>query len=110
MKRIVDSRLEDLHLMYTRWPKRHIDRWSMRAPISLFWYQENLERERLVSNPCTLSVNTLETTKFLLQYFTAMGQREKNRSGSKSKDSDNIETRVLESTPVLEAFGNAKTL
>ncbi len=50
----------------------------------------------------------VETTKYLLQYFTAMGQ--KNRAGMKVKDADNIETRVLESTPVMEAFGNAKTL
>jgi myosin-5 len=37
-----------------------------------------------------------------------MGQ--KSRAGLKVKDSDNVETRVLESTPVMEAFGNAKTL
>ncbi len=44
-----------------------------------------------------------ETTKFLLQYFAAMGRKERSRASQKS--SDNIETRVLESTPILEAFG-----
>jgi len=48
-----------------------------------------------------------ETTKYLLQYFAAMGQKEMAIQGVKS---DDIERRVLESTPLLEAFGNAKTI
>ncbi|KAL6041784.1 Unconventional myosin-XIX [Balamuthia mandrillaris] len=43
-----------------------------------------------------------ETTKFLLQYFAAMGE-------DNSVHGD-VHHQVLESTPLLEAFGNAKTL
>lgn len=39
--------------------------------------------------------------KILLQYFAAKGKR---------SDQSNIEDKVLGSTPILEAFGNAKTL
>ncbi|PRP79831.1 putative myosin XI [Planoprotostelium fungivorum] len=60
-----------------------------------------------------------ETTKYLLQYFAAMGQRELAMRGVNSYlerlkgtggIKDDIEQRVLESTPLLEAFGNAKTI
>lgn len=45
-----------------------------------------------------------ETTKFLLSYFAAMGKH------NNQVDKISIETQVLSSTPLLEAFGNAKTL
>uniref|UniRef100_A0A6B2KW48 Myosin motor domain-containing protein n=1 Tax=Arcella intermedia TaxID=1963864 RepID=A0A6B2KW48_9EUKA len=42
-----------------------------------------------------------ETTKIILQYFATKG---------KKSDQSNVQEKVLESTPILEAFGNAKTL
>eukprot|EP01125_Pyxidicula_operculata_P009491 TRINITY_DN3127_c1_g1_i1.p1 TRINITY_DN3127_c1_g1~~TRINITY_DN3127_c1_g1_i1.p1 ORF type:complete len:2214 (+),score=648.11 TRINITY_DN3127_c1_g1_i1:411-6644(+) len=42
-----------------------------------------------------------ETTKVLLQYFAAKG---------KKADKTDVQSKVLGSTPILEAFGNAKTL
>eukprot|EP01102_Stenamoeba_stenopodia_P010426 TRINITY_DN313_c0_g2_i1.p1 TRINITY_DN313_c0_g2~~TRINITY_DN313_c0_g2_i1.p1 ORF type:complete len:1518 (+),score=388.08 TRINITY_DN313_c0_g2_i1:55-4608(+) len=42
-----------------------------------------------------------ESAKYLLQYFAAMG--------GKGKGERVVEQKVLESTPLLEAFGNAKT-
>lgn len=44
-----------------------------------------------------------ETSKYLLSYFAAMGNLHKSQQPS-------IEQQVLSSTPLLEAFGNAKTL
>ncbi|KAL0491680.1 myosin heavy chain [Acrasis kona] len=48
-----------------------------------------------------------ETTKYLLRYFAAMGKVDAKSSAKQKK---NIENQVLSSTPMLEAFGNAKTL
>ncbi|KAL0486043.1 myosin heavy chain [Acrasis kona] len=43
-----------------------------------------------------------ETTKYLLKYFAAMGSSKHNVS--------HVEKQVLKTSPLLEAFGNAKTL
>eukprot|EP01117_Protostelium_nocturnum_P017407 TRINITY_DN7085_c1_g5_i3.p1 TRINITY_DN7085_c1_g5~~TRINITY_DN7085_c1_g5_i3.p1 ORF type:complete len:1433 (-),score=309.06 TRINITY_DN7085_c1_g5_i3:27-4325(-) len=48
-----------------------------------------------------------ETTKHLLQYFAAMGEKSES---SQCNSSDNIERKVIQTTPLLEAFGNAKTI
>jgi myosin-5 len=40
-----------------------------------------------------------ETTKVLLQFFALVGKSESQ-----------LEEKVLQSTPILEAFGNAKTI
>ncbi|MBA0739551.1 hypothetical protein Gogos_012812 [Gossypium gossypioides] len=45
-----------------------------------------------------------ESTKMLMQYLAFMGGRN-NNTGERS-----VEQKVLESNPVLEAFGNAKTV
>lgn len=44
-----------------------------------------------------------ESTKFMMQYLAAVANKEHGSHG-------NIEQRVLQCNPVLEAFGNAKTL
>ncbi|GAM27231.1 hypothetical protein SAMD00019534_104060 [Acytostelium subglobosum LB1] len=49
-----------------------------------------------------------ESTKFLLQYFAAMGEK-MGQSKQEALDNNNIESQVIKSTPILEAFGNAKT-
>jgi myosin-5 len=54
-----------------------------------------------------------ETTKYLLRYFAAMGNKEtqsRTPNGLNPQNKSSIESQVLSSTPMLEAFGNAKTL
>jgi myosin-5 len=56
-----------------------------------------------------------ETTKYLLRYFAAMGKKAHGSQltpggTSGSRQTTSIENQVLSSTPMLEAFGNAKTL
>ena len=47
-----------------------------------------------------------ESTKIVLRFLTAVG----NSSGGVSFDNDTIMEKVLQSNPILEAFGNARTL
>eukprot|EP01114_Cavostelium_apophysatum_P016651 TRINITY_DN4783_c0_g1_i3.p1 TRINITY_DN4783_c0_g1~~TRINITY_DN4783_c0_g1_i3.p1 ORF type:complete len:1580 (-),score=460.18 TRINITY_DN4783_c0_g1_i3:46-4674(-) len=74
--------------------------------------QESANQSILVSGES--GAGKTQTTKYLLQYFAAMGSREKkklNNAGTTPvAGGEGIEKRVLESTPLLEAFGNAKTL
>eukprot|EP00917_Polyrhabdina_sp_WS-2016_P026395 GHVP01056703.1.p1 GENE.GHVP01056703.1~~GHVP01056703.1.p1 ORF type:complete len:1215 (+),score=238.17 GHVP01056703.1:4324-7968(+) len=49
-----------------------------------------------------------ETTKILLRYFTNADVR--NKSEVSTIETSEIEEQVLQSNPILEAFGNAKTL
>ncbi|KAL6053329.1 Unconventional myosin-XIX [Balamuthia mandrillaris] len=60
---------------------------------------DNMSQSILVSGES--GAGKTETTKVLLQFFAAMGQ---------NKGEGNVHKQVLESTPLLEAFGNAKTL
>ena len=50
-----------------------------------------------------------ETTKIVMLYLTTLGSNEGD-GGDKGSGKLSIMERVLESNPILEAFGNAKTL
>lgn len=49
------------------------------------------------------------TTKFLMQYLADLSRKVHSESG-KNNDKSSIEQRVLKSNPILESFGNARTL
>ena len=53
------------------------------------------------------------TTKFLMQYLADLSRKvhsDNTVSGGRKLDQSSIEQRVLNSNPILEAFGNARTL
>ena len=47
-----------------------------------------------------------ESTKIVLRYLTTVG----NSSGTMTVDEGTVMDKVLQSNPILEAFGNAKTI
>jgi len=52
-----------------------------------------------------------ESTKIVMLYLTTLGTAHVGDEGKTEKDGDlSIMTKVLQSNPILEAFGNAKTL
>jgi myosin-5 len=52
-----------------------------------------------------------ETTKIVMLYLTTLGSNEsEGESGEGGNGKLSIMERVLQSNPILEAFGNAKTL
>jgi myosin-5 len=57
------------------------------------------------------------TTKIIMRYLTILSQRRMNvgsgkgmEGSSQSTDRSSVETQVLQSNPVLESFGNARTI
>mmetsp|Transcript_1151 Transcript_1151/g.1867 ORF Transcript_1151/g.1867 Transcript_1151/m.1867 type:complete len:1659 (-) Transcript_1151:525-5501(-) len=48
------------------------------------------------------------TTKFIMQYLASLSQR--SHSSEQEKGGQNIEQQVLQSNPILESFGNARTI
>lgn len=50
-----------------------------------------------------------ETTKYILKYLTILAS-ESLKENEKEKDHSNIMDKVMQSNPILEAFGNARTL
>ncbi|EPS66547.1 hypothetical protein M569_08229, partial [Genlisea aurea] len=63
--------------------------------------KEDISQSILVSGES--GAGKTESTKMLMRYLAYMG-------GSAQSDGQSVEQRVLESSPVLEAFGNAKTV
>ena len=52
-----------------------------------------------------------EATKLILQFLTDVSSRQSGAAGKKAGDnSTNLEQQILAANPILEAFGNAKTL
>ena len=50
------------------------------------------------------------TTKFIMQYLATLSQRSSSSEEVKAGEGQNIEQQVLQSNPILESFGNARTI
>ena len=99
-----DRQITTAHLRYCRAILSLDVKWRAKSIYSRLWrvwcWQNGLHQGQY--RPQTMYDIIFDTSvQFLLQYFAAMSS--KDATGS-------IEKKVLESTPVLEAFGNAKTL
>ena len=51
-----------------------------------------------------------EATKLILQFITDVSSRASGANGASSSGSSELEQQILAANPILEAFGNAKTL
>ena len=50
-----------------------------------------------------------ETTKIAMRYLASVGGGSERRRGHGQGDASSVETRILQTNPILESFGNAKT-
>ena len=50
-----------------------------------------------------------ETTKIAMRYLASVGGGSGRRRGHGQGDASSVETRILQTNPILESFGNAKT-
>lgn len=51
-----------------------------------------------------------ENTKKVIAYFATVGASQKEDKNAKSDKKGSLEDQVVQTNPVLEAFGNAKTV
>ncbi len=52
----------------------------------------------------------LQTTKFIMQYLAMLGKNVPSKSSSGGGERDGVAQAVLQSNPILEALGNARTI
>ena len=50
-----------------------------------------------------------ENTKKVITYFAILGANEKKGGGDQEKKA-NLEDRIVQTNPILESYGNAKTI
>ena len=51
-----------------------------------------------------------ENTKKVITYFAILGCNEKASKGAKGEKKANLEDRIVQTNPILESYGNAKTI
>lgn len=51
-----------------------------------------------------------ENTKKVIQYLTAVAGRNQGKVDAEDKTQGKLENQLLQANPILEAFGNAKTV
>jgi myosin heavy subunit len=58
----------------------------------------------------SLLAGKTESTKLLLEFIAELSGRTSSSSSSGGGDGDSIQQQILQCNPVMEAFGNAKTV
>ena len=51
-----------------------------------------------------------ENTKKVITYFAILGCNEKASKAAKEEKKANLEDRIVQTNPILESYGNAKTI